>query len=58
LTDVAPGHVACFLWVNSLTSRVPFASVTGATRFLNIDAEAFVIPELDANPLSQYIAQG
>jgi hypothetical protein len=32
--DVAPGHVACFLWVNSLTSRVPFASVTGATRFL------------------------
>ena len=40
LTDVAPGHVACFLWVNSLTSRVPFASVTGATRFLNIDAES------------------
>jgi hypothetical protein len=40
LTDVAPGHVACFLWVNSLTSRVPFASVTGATRFLAIDAES------------------
>ena len=40
LTDVAPGHVACSLWVNSLTSRVPFASVTGATRFLNIDAES------------------
>jgi hypothetical protein len=33
LTDIALGHVACFLWVNSLTSRVPFASVTGATRY-------------------------
>jgi hypothetical protein len=40
LTDIAPGHVACFLWVNSFTSRVPFASVTGATRFLAIDAES------------------
>jgi hypothetical protein len=40
LTDVAPGHVACFLWVNSLTSRVPFASVTGATCFLTIDADS------------------
>jgi hypothetical protein len=28
LTDVAPSHVACSLWVNSLTSRAPFASVT------------------------------
>jgi hypothetical protein len=34
LTDVAPGHVACFLWVNILTSREPFASVTGAAHFL------------------------
>jgi hypothetical protein len=40
LTDVAPTHVACFLWVNSLTSRVPFASVTGATRFLTIDPDS------------------
>jgi hypothetical protein len=37
LTDQAPRHVACLIWVNSLTSRVPFASITGTKRFLDID---------------------
>jgi hypothetical protein len=31
---------ACFLWFNSLTSRIPFAYVTGAVRFLAIDPAA------------------
>jgi hypothetical protein len=30
-------HVACLIWANSLTCRVPFASATGTKRLLDID---------------------
>jgi hypothetical protein len=37
LTDASPIHAACLLWVNSLTSMAPFATATGAARFLTTD---------------------
>jgi hypothetical protein len=36
LVGVDPALVKCIMWFNSQTIRVPFASVTGTTSYLNM----------------------